>query len=194
MILTVFSTLLYFAERGTWDEVLQTFINSDGDPTQFSSIPAAAWFVLVTITTVGYGEITPRSFLGRLVTLPILVFGLLLITLPSFVLGREFSLVWEKMTRDRRENDQENPNSPIDILRQPLRTSHNLSDMHSASASHFKHRGDLSNLKLAQNQTELSMQIGDLREQMEVQGSSIERLLALLEGRPGSKTGKERAE
>lgn len=65
------------------------------------SIPAAAWFVLVTITTVGYGEITPRSFLGRLVTLPILVFGLLLITLPSFVLGREFSLVWEKMARDR---------------------------------------------------------------------------------------------
>ena len=54
MILTVFSTLLYekfslpttshidlflssyFAERGTWDEVLGTFINSDGDPTQFS--------------------------------------------------------------------------------------------------------------------------------------------------------------
>lgn len=53
------------------------------------------------ITTVGYGEITPRSFLGRLVTLPLLVFGLLLIALPSFVLGREFSLVWEKMTKDQ---------------------------------------------------------------------------------------------
>jgi hypothetical protein len=52
------------------------------------------------ITTVGYGEITPRSFLGRLVTLPLLVFGLLLIALPSFVLGREFSLVWERMTHD----------------------------------------------------------------------------------------------
>jgi hypothetical protein len=53
------------------------------------------------ITTVGYGEITPRSFLGRLITLPLLVFGLLLIALPSFVLGREFSLVWEKMTSDQ---------------------------------------------------------------------------------------------
>jgi hypothetical protein len=52
----------------------------------------------IAITTVGYGEITPRSFLGRLITVPILMFGLLLITLPSFVLGREFSLVWEKMT------------------------------------------------------------------------------------------------
>ncbi|KAF6741237.1 hypothetical protein DFP72DRAFT_946024, partial [Ephemerocybe angulata] len=45
MILTVFSTHLYFAERGTWDEVMDTFINSDGDPTQFASIPAAGWFV-----------------------------------------------------------------------------------------------------------------------------------------------------
>jgi potassium voltage-gated channel Shal-related subfamily D member 2 len=49
------------------------------------------------ISTVGYGEITPRSFLGRLITLPLLVFGLLLIALPSFVLGREFSIVWNEM-------------------------------------------------------------------------------------------------
>jgi hypothetical protein len=49
------------------------------------------------ISTVSYGEITPRSFLGRLVTLPLLLFGLLLIALPSFVLGREFSIVWNEM-------------------------------------------------------------------------------------------------
>ena len=49
------------------------------------------------ITTVGYGEITPRSFLGRLITVPLLVFGLLLIALPTFVLGREFSAVWGLM-------------------------------------------------------------------------------------------------
>lgn len=97
MALVVFSTLLYFAERGTWDETLGTFVNSDGDPSQFESIPAAAWFVLVTITTVGYGEIIPRSFLGRLIAVPLLMFGLILIALPSFVLGREFSLVWEDM-------------------------------------------------------------------------------------------------
>lgn len=28
--------LRYFAERGTWDSTLDTFINSDGDPTQFA--------------------------------------------------------------------------------------------------------------------------------------------------------------
>ena len=51
----------------------------------------------VAITTVGYGEITPRSFLGRIITVPLLLFGLLLIALPTFVLGREFSVVWDLM-------------------------------------------------------------------------------------------------
>jgi len=102
MAVVVFSTLLYFAERGFWDDSLETFVDSDGDPSKFGSIPAAAWFVLVTITTVGYGETVPRTFLGRLITLPLLLFGLLLIALPSFVLGREFAAVWEGMASQGR--------------------------------------------------------------------------------------------
>ncbi|KAM6489995.1 hypothetical protein JOM56_014574 [Amanita muscaria] len=159
MILTVFSTLLYFAERGTWDEALGTFINSDGDPSQFSSIPAAGWFVLVTISTVGYGEITPRSFLGRLITIPILVFGLLTITLPSFVLGREFSIVWEKMSKNRSFDFED-------------------ADMFLPPATPFTSgtQRDLSNFKLAQNQTELSQQIAGLHQVVEAQGQLIVQL------------------
>ncbi|SRR6266404_8097287 len=52
----------------------------------------------IAISTVGYGEMTPRSFLGRLITIPLLLCGLLLIALPSFVLGREFSMIWNDMT------------------------------------------------------------------------------------------------
>ncbi|KAG8810720.1 hypothetical protein FRC19_004352 [Serendipita sp. 401] len=98
MALVVFSTLLYFIERGTWDDTLETFVDSEGVKTQFDSIPMAAWFVLVTITTTGYGDIVPRTFFGRLMTVPLLLFGLLLVALPSFVLGREFAMVWEEMS------------------------------------------------------------------------------------------------
>jgi len=175
MVLTIFSTLLYFAERGTWDTTLDTFINSDGDPTQFASIPAAAWFVLVTITTVGYGEITPRSFLGRLVTLPLLVFGLLLIALPSFVLGREFSIVWEKMTYKQSQQDEDHDlDSPVEMRNVPV-----------ARADR-----DLSNRKLAQNQMELSNQISELRGTIDAQGEMIKRLLDILESKS---KGKQRA-
>ncbi|KAI6030617.1 hypothetical protein F5J12DRAFT_801813 [Pisolithus orientalis] len=172
MVLTVFSTLLYFAERGTWDDTLETFINPDGDPSQFPSIPAAAWFVLVTITTVGYGEITPRSFLGRLITVPLLVFGLLLIALPSFVLGREFSIVWESMTKH--ESD---PQVSASVLTPFM--SHRLD-------SQLEPR-DLSNRKLAQNQTELSRQISELRMTVELQSQMMKQLLTILEGQDEGK-------
>ncbi|KAF9442299.1 voltage-gated potassium channel [Macrolepiota fuliginosa MF-IS2] len=188
MILTVFSTLLYFAERGTWDETLETFINSDGDPSQFTSIPAAAWFVLVTITTVGYGEITPRSFLGRLITLPILVCGLLLITLPSFVLGREFSLVWERMTTNKNRGDDADeeedhaPSPPNDPTRLPYPFPSASPGYNSPVPAGQSNRRDLSNMKLAQNQTELSKQITNLTATVELQGKLLKRIIAILDG------------
>ncbi|WRT66932.1 uncharacterized protein IL334_003897 [Kwoniella shivajii] len=98
LVLILSSTLLYFAERGTWDNQLGAFIDADGDPSSFDSIPKTAWFALVTMSTVGYGEITPKSFLGKLITVPLLMFGLLLIALPSFVLGRNFAIVFDAMT------------------------------------------------------------------------------------------------
>ncbi|KAG8924171.1 hypothetical protein FRC02_010610 [Tulasnella sp. 418] len=160
MALVVFSTLLYFAERGTWDGNLEAFVNADGDPTQFESIPAAAWFVLVTITTVGYGEMIPRSFLGRLLTVPLLVFGLLLIALPSFVLGREFASVWEAMGGSKmleqihrgqrpRSNsmrsidapaDEESPTSPIQVKGRPSP----LSTPFLPTSSNYRRRRDSS--------------------------------------------------
>ncbi|EPQ54408.1 voltage-gated potassium channel [Gloeophyllum trabeum ATCC 11539] len=172
MVLTVFSTLLYFAERGTWDETLETFIDVDGDPSQFSSIPAAAWFVLVTITTVGYGEITPRSFLGRLITLPLLLFGLLLIALPSFVLGREFSIVWAKMTKNQ------NINEPL--VSASVANFHDLQNPAQSDISR-----DLSNRKLAQNQAELSRQITELRTALQMQGETLRTLLEIMESEKG---------
>jgi len=80
-------TSLYLRQLGSFSSVSNVLFP------EYRTDPSAA------ITTVGYGEITPRSFFGRLVTLPLLVFGLLLIALPTFVLGREFSLVWDMMSQ-----------------------------------------------------------------------------------------------
>ncbi|KAG6855455.1 hypothetical protein H0H87_002621 [Tephrocybe sp. NHM501043] len=229
MILTVFSTLLYFAERGTWDPILDTFINADGDPSQFSSIPAAAWFVLVTITTVGYGEITPRSFLGRLITLPILMFGLLLITLPSFVLGREFSHNERSTTPTGTRpasplpphSDPHDPDSPLTTYFPPATpfappTAHSsytplpLSYAYPPYPPHLHHgtaasgsgtgtppsiqisTTDLTNRKLAHNQTELSRQIEELRRAVERQGEVVFRLLEGLNRERERGEGQER--
>ncbi|KAG6816020.1 hypothetical protein H0H87_009414 [Tephrocybe sp. NHM501043] len=52
-------TLLYFAEHGTWDPILDTFFNADGDLSHFS-IPAVHRFVLIIIGTIGYPALLPR--------------------------------------------------------------------------------------------------------------------------------------
>lgn len=199
--LIVFSTLIYFAERGTWDTILETFVNSDGDPTQFDSIPAAAWFVLVTITTVGYGDIVPRSFLGRLLSVPLLLFGLLLIALPSFVLGREFATVWEHMGGNMLQGNEEAVAEARRHLNDsPILTRAQLSRRRSDSYAPLDDEagiltdndhesgknGDLSNLKLAQNQQALSKQIDQLAELVRVQAEEMKTLKALLVKQTGS--------
>ncbi|KAF9203006.1 hypothetical protein BGZ49_006885 [Haplosporangium sp. Z 27] len=99
----LFSTLLYFAERGEWDEARQVFIDANNNPSTFDSIPAAFWFVMVTITTTGYGDMVPTTFVGKLISFPAMMCGVLLITLPSIIIGRNFTLVWEAMQRYRRQ-------------------------------------------------------------------------------------------
>ncbi|KAI0697913.1 voltage-gated potassium channel [Cytidiella melzeri] len=188
MVLVVFSTLLYFAERGTWDETLGVFVNNDGDPSQFASIPAAAWFVLVTITTVGYGEITPRSFLGRLVTVPLLVFGLLLIALPTFVLGREFSIVWDLMKEQQNEEEDgmlaAPPASPL--VRSTNRSMWDVR-LDTLAAEAMMPLTTLNQRHSHRDRAEVSSQIAELRTTVEMQGDMIRRMMEMMEGK-----GKQR--
>jgi voltage-gated potassium channel len=46
---------------------LMYLIESDAQPEAFSSIPAAMWWAIETLTTVGYGDIVPKTALGRIV-------------------------------------------------------------------------------------------------------------------------------
>jgi len=97
LVLVLFSTLIYFAERGTWDSTLQAFVDPDGEVSLFDSIPQTAWYALVTMSTAGYGDVVPRTAFGKILSVPLLLFGLLLIALPSFVLGRNFAIVYDAM-------------------------------------------------------------------------------------------------
>lgn len=124
LVLVLFSTLIYFAERGTWDATLGGFVDADGDPSLFDSIPQTAWFALVTMSTVGYGDVVPRSMLGKVLTVPLLMFGLLLIALPSFVLGRNFAIVFDAMTSRAQKpvsHNQSFPSVKLNPLSQALR-------------------------------------------------------------------------
>ena len=50
----IFASLVYYAER------IQPNPNND-----FNSIPLGLWWALVTMTTVGYGDMVPKTYLGQ---------------------------------------------------------------------------------------------------------------------------------
>ena len=56
LFIIIFASLIYYAER------LQT--NPDN---QFTSIPIGLWWSIVTMTTVGYGDLVPKTYAGMLV-------------------------------------------------------------------------------------------------------------------------------
>ncbi|KAJ7219590.1 hypothetical protein GGX14DRAFT_355754, partial [Mycena pura] len=95
------------------------------------------------------------------------------------VLGREFTLVWERMSRESPHSEPMSPTSPLARRRDPFFPLRHHQDGRAA---------DLSNRKLAHNQTELSKQILELRSIVEAQGKLIARLVAVLDGK-----GKARA-
>ncbi len=65
-------------------------IENPVQPDKFSSIPAAMWWSVMTVTTVGYGDIYPITPLGKLIASLFTVAGVLVLALPSAILATGF--------------------------------------------------------------------------------------------------------
>jgi voltage-gated potassium channel len=67
------------------------YLEHDAQPRTFSSIPAAMWWGVVTLTTVGYGDIYPVTTLGKVVGAMIALLGVGLFALPAGILASGFA-------------------------------------------------------------------------------------------------------
>lgn len=56
-------------------------------PDDFGSIPQAMWWAVVTLTTVGYGDVTPVTVLGKILGAIITILGVGLAALPAGILA-----------------------------------------------------------------------------------------------------------
>lgn len=78
------------------------------NPVGFSSIPAALWWAIVTLTTTGYGDVVPQTLPGRMLAGIVMVSGILVFALWAGILAsgyadevrrREFLRTWELVAK-----------------------------------------------------------------------------------------------
>ena len=73
--------MLIFAASGAW------LAEHDVQPEAFGSIPAAMWWAVATLTTVGYGDVTPVTVAGKLFGALITVVGIGMAALPAGIIA-----------------------------------------------------------------------------------------------------------
>jgi len=102
----IFASLIFVTERGVKDEETGLWIRSDGYETDFKSIPEAAYWCIVTMTTVGYGDQYPISIPGKIVGCITMFTGLLVIALPVIIVGGNFEQVYQDHRKSKELEDK----------------------------------------------------------------------------------------
>eukprot|EP00300_Choanocystis_sp_HF-7_P019475 c20355_g1_i1.p1 GENE.c20355_g1_i1~~c20355_g1_i1.p1 ORF type:complete len:644 (+),score=133.26 c20355_g1_i1:2293-4224(+) len=91
--IVLFASIVYFQESGKWDPASGEHYRSSLyylEPAQvspFESIIYTFYWVITTVTSVGYGDVTPTTTVGRAIASVMMYLGVLLISLPITIMG-----------------------------------------------------------------------------------------------------------
>ncbi len=88
ILVTILGAIMYLIEGG----------RNDG----FSNIPQSIYWAIVTLTTVGYGDITPITAIGKMLSAVVMVLGYAIIAVPTGIVTGELI----KQSREKSSNTQ----------------------------------------------------------------------------------------
>merc|ERR1719433_2272655 len=94
VIVILFGSLVYAIEAGHEDQA------------NFVSIPEAMWFVFVTITTVGYGDMSPVTLIGRMVVVITMYIGIVFMSIVVIIIGGNFELAQDQHIEEKKDHQR----------------------------------------------------------------------------------------
>jgi len=133
-----FSMLIYVFERGEWDSTENVWKRpGENEESPFANYYNCIYFSLVTGTTLGYGDMFPRSYVGKFISLITVIVGLINVTFLISVINDCFEEVFHRFLQNRiatidnersifiRRNVAE-AQSSLDKLQRRSRTRHKM--------------------------------------------------------------------
>lgn len=85
LFLVIMMILIYLTSAGIY------FFEHDAQPESFSSIFHSLWWAIVTLTTVGYGDVYPVTVAGKIFTFFVLIIGVGIVTIPAGLVASALS-------------------------------------------------------------------------------------------------------
>lgn len=85
IIIFLLFIIMFVTILGTWLYLLESGINEG-----FNSIPRSIYWAIVTVTTVGYGDISPITSMGQFLAAIAMILGYAVIAVPTGILSSEF--------------------------------------------------------------------------------------------------------
>ncbi|APY07432.1 ion transporter [Winogradskyella sp. J14-2] len=90
----IFGTIMYLVE---------------GEENGFSNIPKSVYWCIVTLTTVGFGDIAPQTALGQFITTIIMILGYGIIAVPTGIVSAEYARSVNKSAKNEEEKELNSP-------------------------------------------------------------------------------------
>ena len=99
MFLVISLIAIYLTAAGIY------FFENEAQPDSFSSIFHSFWWAVVTLTTVGYGDIYPVTVGGKVFTFFVLIIGVGIVTIPAGLVASALSRARE--VEEKRLDEEE---------------------------------------------------------------------------------------
>lgn len=112
VLVIVLASAVYYTERGDYDKATELYertssITKEKEISPFQSIPGSVWWTIVTLVTVGYGDMQPVTAPGYVVGIIAQLSGVVMLALPLSIVGANFHEERERMKEERKQEEQE---------------------------------------------------------------------------------------